>query len=286
VRKGFVPANTIYAIVLIIIFIIAVGQLFYHFLNRETTLEYFLSDIYVAKNGMNLANLYLENSLDFAVYQAMYDSGRRGGWKEIPAGSAYDENLTYWQESGGVIIPSGKDLNDSLKSAISENLNKYVQGGYLFLDKYYTLPEFEPDGIAVTDTGNATRVSAASGMKIVFHDVIEHETGEERISIESAPRMGNTYTFDYFDLYEKSTGIFRKVRSTLCDVLNEGDERTTTDGDYKYTQKVLSKASSASTCTAEVRVNVTETGQEKFPVFNGTGVSFEPVSMVFIVKIG
>ena len=285
-RKGFVPANTIYAMILVVLFILAVGQLFYYFLHQETTLEYFLSDIYVARNGINLANLYLENSLDFSVYQAMYDNGRRGGWKEIPAGSKHDENLSYWEETGGVITPSKEDLNNSLRSAITENLNKYVSGGYTFLSKYYILPEFKPDQITISEPGDATKVSASSDRNILFHDVIQHETGEERISIESTPKLGNTYTFDYFDLYEKSSGIFRKVKSTSCDVLNEGDERTTTEGDYKYTQRVLSKASSASTCIAEVRVNVTGADPKKFPVFNGTDVSFEPVSMVFVVKIG
>jgi hypothetical protein len=285
VRKGFVPANTFYAIVLIIIFILLIGQLIYYFLHKETTLEYFLSDIYVARNGMNLANLYLGNSLDFAVYQAMYDNGMRGGWKEIPPGSLYAENLSYWQETGGVITPSAEEINESLRSAITENLNLYVKDGYSFLGKFYTLPTFEAGTMALSSINGSMEVSAGSGNKIRFHDMIEHETGEERIDIESHPKLGNTYPIDYFELYNRSSWVFRKVKSESCDALNESEETTTEDVDFKYTQKVLRKATAGGICQAEVMVNVTLADAE-FPVFNGTGVSFEPVGMVFFVKIG
>lgn len=279
--RGFVPANTVYAMILVVLFILAVGQLFYYFLHRETNLEYFPFDFYVTRNGMNLAKLYLENSLDYSVYQAMYDNGRRGGWKEVKTSG----NLSYWQETGGRITPSLKDINESLRTAIVENLNKYVQGGYTFLEKYYALPTFKPENIKIIDSDKGIKVFASSDNKIRFYDVIEHTTGEERITIESPPEIVNTYSFDYFELYKKSSEIFRKVKSTSCNALKEGDERTTTEGDYKYTQKVLSKTSSSSGCVAEVRVNVTKENSEMFPVFNGTHVAFEPISMVYIVKI-
>ncbi len=284
-RKGFVPANTIFAIVLIIIFILAVGQLFYYFLHRETTMEYFLSDIYVVKNGINLANLYLENSLDYSVYQAMYDNGLRGGWKEIPAGYAYDENLSYWVETGGVITPSRKDLNDSLKSAITENLNKYVGGGYSFLSKYYTLPTFKADQIIISDLDGETGISASSDKTIRFHDVIEHKTGEERISIESTPRLGNTYSLDYFDLYGNSSGVFNEMKTKNCTGLSKDDKLRDNEKDNNYVINVVVVDKKDTPCEATLKINVTDSNA-RFPVFNGKEITFESVSMVFLVKIG
>lgn len=286
VRKGFVPANTFYAIVLVVLFIVSVGQLFYYFMHRETTLEYFLSDIYVVRNGMNLANLYLENSLDFAVYQAMYDNGMRGGWKEIPPGSLYAENRSYWEETGGIIIPSREDINDSLRSAITENLNLYVEGGYAFLGKYYTLPTFVAEGIAISsDLNGSTEVYAGSERKIRFHDVIEHETGEERINIESYPRLGNTYSFDYFRLYDKSSEVFNELKTENCLNLTEGEKIRDNVMDESYVINAVVGDKKETPCEAVLGINVTDSGME-FPVFNGTDVSFEPMSMVFFVKIG
>jgi len=284
VRKGQVPANTVYAIVLVIIFILVIGQFIYYFLHKETTMEYFLFDVYVVKNGMSLANLYLQNSLDYSVYQAMFDNGMRGGWNEIPTGSVYDGNHSYWEEMGGVLSPSRKDLEENLRSAIIENLNEYVKGGYTFLSKYYTLPTFRADEITINDLGNVVEIFANSSKTINFHDVIEHETGEERIEINSYPKLGDTYNIDYFRLYEKSSEIFSDLKSENCLNLTKDQKIRDSVRDENYVINAVVVDKKDNPCEATLEINVTDSSA-KFPVSNGINVFFGNVGMVFFVKI-
>lgn len=391
---------------MIIILILVVGQFIYYMLHKETTIEYFLFDVYVIKNGMNLANVYLQNSLDYSVYQAMYDNGLRGGWKEIPPGFQHAENLScnyncglteekiggkllgcgdgaygcsegdensenyndqvgklqcilsnlrdsggspyyaigidckfgpgsleavkkfqkengweetgvvnastvnslqekflsnwdncndffkdckgraksYWQETASGLSPSKKDLNDSLKSAITENLNNYVEGGYKFLSKYYALPTFKTGGISINDLDDGTEVFASSNKSISFHDVIEHETGEERISIEATPKLGDTYNMGYFKLYEKSSEVFNELKSKQCPDLKKDDKPKDNFKDNNYVINVIVVDKRDTPCEATLKINVTDLSS-KFPVFNGVDVTFEPVSMIFFLKI-
>ncbi len=404
--KGVVPALTIFAIVLAVMLVLVVGQVVYYMLYRETTVEFFLFDIYVVKNGMNLANLYLENSLDYSVYQAMYDNAMRGGWKDVPTTSQYAENLncnyncnlkeekiggkllgcgdgafgckegdenaenhnnqigklqciltnlkdsggdpyytsgidckfgkgslegvkkfqkdkgmnetavvdtgtvnslqkefllnwdncgdffkdcksrvySYWQETGGVLKPSEKDLNDSLKSAITENLNEYTDGGYSFFERYYSIPVFKTDQIAINYLDGETEVFANSDETIRFHDVIKHETGEERISIESTPQLGHSYSLDYLKLYEKSSEIFNDLKTLQCINLKKDDKPKDNVKDKNYVINAVVIDKKDTPCEAILQINVTDSSS-KFPVSNGANATFESVSMVFLIKI-
>ena len=279
-KKGVVPSDVILAIVLVIIFILVIGQFIYFLLHSQTKIEYFVFDVYVAKNGMNLANFYLQDSLDYAVYQAMFDNGRRGGLDETPAGAAYN----YWQETGGVISPSKKDVENHLKSEVAKNLNKYVAGGYTFLGKYYALPIFKSDEIKVNDLKDGTEAAAETSGTIYFHDVIPHLTGEERVSIESVPLLVNKYPVDYFGLYDKSVEVFGEVKTLQCAALKKGDKPKDNEKSSSYLVNAVVLDKIDTPCEATVKINVTDSSS-RFPVFDGTTTTFQNVSMVFLVKI-
>jgi len=380
--------------------------LVYYTLVRPKTVEFFLFDIYVTKNGMDLANLYLQNSLDYSVYQAMFDTGMRGGWKEIPANLRYSKDLScnyncglteekiggellgcgdgkygctegdknaenyndqigklqcilsnledtsgnpyymlgidckfgtgtleavkkfqrdngmketgvvnetvverlmasflmnwdncgdffkncenrgygYWVETAKGLVPSKDDINESLKSAITENLNDYTKGGYTFLSKYYTLPTFEADNVAISDLKDKTGVFVSTDKTIRFHDVVIHETGEERIDLETYPDLGATYPLDYFALYEKSVEVFNEVKNLQCADLKKNDKPKDSVRDGNYVIDVVVTGKKNNPCEAIMKINVTDSSV-KFPVRSSGDIRFEPVSMVFFMRI-
>lgn len=52
---------------------------FFHPLSTPNSAEYAKTDIYVMTNAVDSAKVYMEASLDYSVYQAMYDVAKRGG---------------------------------------------------------------------------------------------------------------------------------------------------------------------------------------------------------------
>ncbi|MCX6818237.1 MAG: peptidoglycan-binding domain-containing protein [Candidatus Aenigmarchaeota archaeon] len=76
--------------------IILVSVILYAFLNplsQPHSSEYAKTDIYVMKNALDSSKVYLRASFDYAVYQALYDVSRKGGFSDAQSQSAYANAL-------------------------------------------------------------------------------------------------------------------------------------------------------------------------------------------------
>jgi hypothetical protein len=227
--------------------------------------EYTKTDIYVMKNAIDSSKLYLQTSLDYSVYQAMYDVAKNGGLGKSAANQ--------WDS-----VLGENEFVSNVKAEILKNMNSYTSKGYMFLDlPLVYLPEYEEKNNELSESDSDVKI-LLSGTKLR----ITKKDEQEVIVLESSSDMEKVYEIDLFGMYRKAKDVFGPVKSTSCDVV--GDQTKEEDG-FEINQKVLSKSGSGPTCRADVKVSITEENPKEFPVFNGTGVSFEPVTFEYLVGI-
>jgi hypothetical protein len=207
----------------------------------------FSEDIYVMQTALKLSKLYLETAMDYSVYQAMFDTGKD--------------------------LPSNADvLKEMLASKISMNMKKYTMQGYDFIDKTINLPTYEEGMIKIEKMSDGElNISALGGGNIYYEEIKTGQMENELIRLELSSYLEKIYDFRFFSLYEKAVDISKEVKS--C------QDSKRTDGSYGI---VLDANQTVKPCS--VKVTVTDTSK-KFPLYNGTDVSFEPISFEFLVKV-
>ncbi len=230
--------------------------------------EYARTDIYMMKNAMDSSELYMKSAFDFSVYQAIYDIAKNGGLNRT--------STNRWDK----VLEEG-DFVPNVKAEITRNFNSYTSKGYKFLDlpSLVGLPKYDEKEIGLAESDGGIRISLAEGT-VSIHKRDE----EEVIFLESPFSVEKVYGIDLFGMYEKARQFYNQVRNSCESFSKEGEERETPEGDFEIKQKVLSLDKTATGCKAEVRISITEKDPEEFPVFNGTDVSFEPVSFEFLVE--
>lgn len=245
-------------ILLVVVVVIIVVSLQFHWsesIERKAELG-FEEDLYVISNSLKLGKLYLETSMDYSVYQAMYDAGKNGGW-DIKRG---DLNLN-------------RDvLESALKTKISENLKKYAEKGYNFLGKIIRLPAYEESGMVIEELADGgLNVTAKGEGNVYFEEITTVSMERKSIKLEVSSNLERIYDSKFFPLHDKSVEVLNGI--TDC---NDGKR---IEGDYEV---VLEADKDVKPCI--VNVSVTDISEE-FPVFNGTDVSFEPVTFEYLVGI-
>ena len=76
--------------------VILASLILYAFLNplsQPHSSEYAKTEIYVMKNALDSSEAYLRASFDYAVYQALYDVARKGGFSDAQSQTGYANNL-------------------------------------------------------------------------------------------------------------------------------------------------------------------------------------------------
>lgn len=172
-----------------------------------------------------------------------------------------------------------ESLKNNLKTAIVKNINSYTSGGYRFLDlPMVYLPTYTEQNVVLTETIKGAAVSLSEGnIKIS-----KSNEKEEVVDLESPSPTGKMYNIDIFGMFRKAKIVADYVNGRGCNQI--ADETKTEDG-FKINITVVNKATNPS-CKATVKISVTQDNPKKFPVFNGAGVSFEPVSFEFLVGFG
>ena len=173
--------------------------------------------------------------------------------------------------------PKEDEVKNAVKKEIVKNINLYTAKGYTFIDVALVyLPAYSEDKSTFSQEDKVVKVSL-SGDNIKVSKKDEYEA----IYLESSSEMENIYGIDFFGMYRKAISIFSYVKGKGCDAI--ANEEKTEDG-FKIMIKVIDKKTSPK-CSAETKVSVTEENPKKYPVFNGLGVSFEPIVFEFLVKL-
>jgi hypothetical protein len=85
--------------------------------------------IYTMKNTMDAAELYMNISLDYSVYQACYVILRWGGYKED------NKNWSNTEDSSEE-PPTDEQFKERLQELIQRYMNRYTSKSYNFMDQY------------------------------------------------------------------------------------------------------------------------------------------------------
>lgn len=267
VKKGF--AINIMSAGLIVLGGIIMYAIF-HPVSQPHLQEYTKTDIYMMKNAIDSSKLYLHASFEYSVYQGVYDTAKNGGFNKTV--------INRWEK----VLEEGEFVSN-VKTEILKNMDSYTYTDYRFLDLHSVrLPQYKEKDIELAESDGGIGVYFSGGVISV-----SKRDEQEVIVLESSLSMGKIYEIDLFGMYDKARQFYNQVRNS-CESFSDADvgkERETHEGDFEITQKVLSLDKTATSCKGEVRVSITEEDPREFPVFNGTDVSFEPVSFEFLVEI-
>jgi lipopolysaccharide export LptBFGC system permease protein LptF len=203
VKKG--QSVIIYAFFLALIVVIIVASFTFGFwiFGRGQLKEIeFRNDIFIAKNAIKAGKIYLEGSLDYSVYQAMYDNGRRGG---LPS-----------EKSSSNKLPERQEVINYLKNEVQRNLDKYTgtEGTQKsFFEKTVRIPKVD---VKVNDLNGMVNISidGENGENIVLSYIKFEE--DEYITFELSPKIEKTYPIRYFELYEKADKKYNEIKNGNC----------------------------------------------------------------------
>ena len=273
--------------------------------------------MYSMSNTLDAAELYVETSLDYSAYQALYDILGSGGFETVESGR---EGIAYWSDSSSSIqIPTREQVTEAVRKRTEENLAKYTGAGYTFTYDYTaSLPLYkvsiqdEPDGFSITTSSDDANISTSK---------YTQEYGMKEDIVIKRPFLPEAlYDIDYGEMLKTGSGENPGIVSAFLDAFSQAlqglssstcssrDEcthvfrtsleakpgvKTTKDrGGYTIETELLDAqvtavdfASKTYEASALQKVTVREStppDDHFYPVWNGKEVSFEALELVFI----
>lgn len=193
--------------------------------------------------------------------------------------------MVFWKESGGDIVPGEEKLIEELKPIIRKMMYQYTKGGYEFLGEYVRLPIYEESGINLEETGygflNVT-LESQDGISLTR----ERTDLKERVNLRLSSTVNNVYPLRYpSGIRDMGAEMYWDAKDFDCGYFIPGDKpkhRESISG-FVVDAEVWEKEDSP--CELVVKVTVTDTTR-LLPVHNGKEVSFEPVTLEFLVHVG
>ena len=134
-RKGL--SNTLLTVFLVVITInIIMGTMvfFWQGPQRETEKVVIKNEVYVMKDSLDMAGMYLRGSARNSLYQAMYENGLKGGWSSPGSGMVMSYNgkgYGVWYSGRTDQAPSVDTIDAALEKSFLTNFAKYNKGGVI-----------------------------------------------------------------------------------------------------------------------------------------------------------
>jgi hypothetical protein len=283
---------------------------------QKTRLQY---SIYTIEHSFDAAKLYVDTSLNYAVYQACYDNLKRAGLSEITPETG---------ESGLAYLPSltSEEFYSNLKSTTETYFGRYISNNYIFLSEHgVSLPG---SVITVTpQTDSRFTVNAIPSGMMTTSSLTK--TGEY-ITLRSSADISENYDMPCYPIYKKAAeinddiiqslqvimdsakqSIEEKISnsetacaslgrcSDLTDALGEmisdpansapQDDEYLTETDMKDFYVNIDLVDSGKIRQYSVSMTQTIKIQEKepsyYPVWNGTDISFENMELIYLTGL-
>ncbi|HDD72539.1 MAG TPA: hypothetical protein ENG00_00440 [Candidatus Aenigmarchaeota archaeon] len=180
---------------------------------RITSRAELQSEVYAANNALVAAKSYAETALDYSVYQAIYDTLRRGGWNEIPRDRRVNIDGTYytvWYRDREESLPSIENVKNSLTRLIKRSMDIYTGENYHFLDEYsVSLPDYK---IVVILNEHSIDVMADSESNL---QITKTQESGEVIHLEKDPLIKSTYDIDINDILRYGMEVGKNLTELL-----------------------------------------------------------------------
>jgi len=278
-QKGM--ANIIYIMGLILMCIISLAYIV-PFLSQQpekNVVEIAVNNyVYLMRDSVEMAKLYLDNAARYSLYQAMYENGRDGGFESTEKDNQieYDAiNYRLWYNNTDT-APTESDITDALEEAFEENFEKYTKDQSVTGLFAVGIPRYNK--ITITNANNySLRLEGTGTADLSVGNTME---SGERIAVEKSSLINMTVHAPYYKLYQEALEFHKALEEKLLTCDKAAIEKTTDKSSYTLDVKVLDTDDGS--CL--VRVNVSS--KKKFLVWNGTNTTLEEIDFVFLERLG
>jgi len=180
--------------------------------------------------------------------------------------------------------PDENKMIEELKKGIANEMAKYTQDYYNFMEYYVQLPNYPESKIEIKNQTGFLNVSINSDD--MFSITSENFKEIEKINLKISPEISKNYPIRYIDLYKLGREIYNKISNELagkkCEEFFYGDKI--------YHKKDISgfvvdaEIFDMETSNLIVRVHLNEV-TKPYPIFNGKDTSFEYIKLEFLIKL-
>ncbi len=233
--------------------------------------------VYLMRDSIELSVQFLETSARYSVYQAMYDSGKRGLLAELDEVNSVNyngETFALWGDDEST--PTRSDVLSLISDSFDDNFDRYVSRGTITEIIPVMLPSYGNSTITSADNYEV-RIEVPSDGNLVISNVI---TEREILKVTDPADIDMVVHAPFMQLYEEA----KEVRDFVLENADSCDRKV-------LDREIDSWCCSFSTVLLEhseeiCMVMVTGSTKKEFLVWNGTDTSLEPIKLVFVEYSG
>lgn len=189
------------------------------------------SHMYGMSNSLDAAGLYVNTSMDYSVYQALYETLKGGGFETIEEGKG-ESGLAYWSDSSSSITtPSKEQVEVILQKRIEANLGKYTKAGYDFtVDYHVTFPDYK---VSIQDeSGNLKVTTSAEDANLSITKLTQEYGMKEDVMMKRTLLPEGVYDIDYARMLEigesENPNIISELQETMENEVDSWEKVTQT----------------------------------------------------------
>jgi len=278
--KGF--ANEIYAVGLVVICLMIMASLMLSLSGPQSNAMDIAvkNHVYLIRDSLDMAKMYVDKSAEYSAYQAMYDNGRNGTIVDIeePRSVVYDGVMySLWYDSRDV-SPSESDVAVALESAIRKNLKEYTEKEEI--TEFFTVKVPDYRNIRVSNINDYSMRLEAEG-SVTGLVVQRTGSGGEEINMQKPANIELVLNAPYFRIYREAIEYQNAVKDRLAECRKPELEKNNEDrGCCTFDAKVLDAPDGI--CLVKVNVST----KKKFIVWDSEKrkAVLREISLVFMER--
>ncbi len=280
-RKMKGIAVNFYAIGLILMLIIS-----FYFLKPQLTgdetksLELSINNIvYMMRDSLDIAKIYLDNAARYSLYQAIYDDGANGGHGRLSGAKSVQVkgiNYALWYDSSdqGAIPPTDEKITTAITEDTGYNFGSYITGRMINAIFPVSIPAYSAPEIANIDD-HSLRLEIDAQDPIQLNQTIK--TGDE-LTVSKNADIDMTLSIPYYKLYREALKEYDIIKGGMsqCSGMEKKEER------FDYTIDVSILENTGTGCIVKFEAAT----KKKYLVWveDKNSASMEPISFVFAAR--
>jgi hypothetical protein len=240
------------------------------------------NNVFLMRDSLDMAKVYIDNSALFSIYQSLYDSGKAGGFSGFEDGESIEHHgirYSLWYNNKDMAIDES-GMIEAMEESFSHNFKKYTEGKMfrgLFL---IGVPAY--DKISISNwNGVGLRLQASASADLSVRETVE---GGDDILVEKSSDIDLNISLPYFLLFEEAMDfhdfLHEPFEDRMDDCIKADIERSIDRPGFTLISTVLD----ANDGSCMVRVEA-ET-KKSYPVWNGSESVLDKIRLVFMERMG
>jgi hypothetical protein len=224
-----------------------------------------------------MTKVYLDNSARYSLYQAMHDNANKGGFRDVERRMLEygGTNYTLWFNNTPK-APALDDITVHLGEEVMENFMSYTEHDTIYSFFLIKLPDH--DEIEIRNLNNFSMDIVIPSDSLLSYSM--RAENDDEITVEKSSLINISIYTPYYKLYhvalEQHNELGGKLRTCAkADIERAADE-------FLYTLDVEVLDTEDGSCL----VMVNASSKRRFLVWNGTNITLEEISLVFLERLG